>query len=332
MSESKYTKDEQVLIVQQAMNLQATIESEQAQIKTIQNQTFRLQPAEPKHEVATPVSVNYPAAPKSSYSFSDHIKNDNSFLGKLFSKTGLIISVVVSIFTFGFGFIVLGILFLVKYFEYLEKRNEFNKQLANTPEYLKAKEEAEKLAKDEQETKQQQLDESYSTAMVKYNQELEQYNDELADWETKKSIKLSILQDDLQANKEALSELYDSTMLIPKHNRALNQLVWLYDDMSSSQHDFEQSLDCLYKDRQIAESEQINKQMGDMTNMMYQGFSATLEAIDYGNSELDEIRGTLGKVRRDMNIANVGAAVQRRNLKKEVKATNSKLNEVFDKK
>lgn len=328
---SKYTKEEQVAIVEQAMNLQATIESEQAQISNLNRQSFRLAPAEPTRKTAQPVKANYPAAPKTNYSFSDHINNDKSFFGKMFTTKGLIICAIASLLTFGFGFVVVGVCFVVEYFQYMGKRSEFNKQLANTPEYLQAKAEAEKIANDEQLRVQATFDEEYSTAMIKYNQELEQYNNELVDWETKKSIKLSILQDDLEANKEALSELYDSTMLIPKHNRALNQLVFLYDNMSSSEHDFERALDMLNADRQIAESEQINKQMGDMTNMMYQGFSATLEAIDYGNSELDEIRGTLGKVRRDMNIANVGAAVQRRNLRKEVKATNSKIDDIINK-
>ena len=167
--------------------------------------------------------------------------------------------------------------------------------------------------------------------MSDYNTALAQYNTELNEWESKRSIKLSILNEDLSLNKQALAELYDSTLLIPKNNRSLNQLVYLYDDMSTSEHDFERSLDMLNANMQLAKTEQINQQMSNMTSVMYQGFSATLEAIDYGNSELDEIRGTLGKVRRDMNIANVGAAVQRRNLRKEVKATNSKLDDILNK-
>ncbi|MBQ6380364.1 MAG: hypothetical protein IJJ41_02020 [Clostridia bacterium] len=328
---SKYSKEEQVEIVKTAMNLQATIESEQAQISSIQKESFKLKPAEPTHQKARPVNVNYPVAPKSSYTFTEHINNDSSFLGKMFTTKGLIIDGIICVLTMGIAIPVFAILFIVKFFEYSSKRSEFNKQLANTPEYLQARAEAERVASEEQARLQQQLDDKYAVEMSDYNTALAQYNTELNEWESKRSIKLSILNEDLSLNKQALAELYDSTLLIPKNNRSLNQLVYLYDDMSTSEHDFERSLDMLNANMQLAKTEQINQQMSNMTSVMYQGFSATLEAIDYGNSELDEIRGTLGKVRRDMNIANVGAAVQRRNLRKEVKATNSKLDDILNK-
>ena len=66
-------------------------------------------------------------------------------------------------------------------------RSEFNKQHANTPEYLQARAEAEKVASDEQARNQQQLDEKYSVEMSEYNTALAKYNTELNEWESTNS-------------------------------------------------------------------------------------------------------------------------------------------------
>lgn len=353
---SKYTREQQIEIVKWAMNLQATIESEQAQISMLQNSKFRAKPLPPSHQKAQPIQPNYPTAQKSNYSFSNHIQNDKSFIGKLFSKKGIIAIVVAivvgnilgivlqgvgaKIHFFGVigmlimticGFIIPAcvIVFIIKYVEYLGKRKEYNNQLANSPEYLNARAEAERVAKQQEADNQKKLDEQYETAMATYNSTLENYNSELAEYESKKKIELSILNQDLSLNINALTELYDTTLLIPKNNRALNELIWMYEDMSTSEHDFERALDMLNANKQIANTEDIKSQMSNLTNVMYQGLTEVLNSIDYSNYQLDEINNNLGKVRRDINLGNIAAASQRHGVNKNIKNTNSKLDNLL---
>ena len=353
---SKFTREEQIQIVQWAMNLTATIESEQAQIYTIENSCFRAKPLPPSKQTAQTIQPNYPTPQKSNYAFKDHIKNDTSLIGKIFSKKGIIAVIVTLIggnilgailealgrkfsifFYLGFLLHIICALIIpacvvtaiIKYVEYSQKRKEYNKELANNPEYLEARTKAERTAQEQQDENQKKLDEQYKNAMVKYDATVEVYNKELAEFEAKKKIELNILNQDLSSNINALTELYDTTLLIPKNNRALNQLVWFYNDMSTSEHDFERSLDVLNAQNMQDALKSVNEKVDTLTNVTYQGFSEVLSGIDYSNYQLDEINNNLGKVRRDINIGNAAAITQRRKMNKNIKSTNAKLDELL---
>ena len=353
---SKYTREEQIQIVQWAMNLTATINSEKDQIDEISSDEFRMKPLPPTHQKAQTVKPNYPSPQKSNYTFSEHIKKDASFIAKLFTKKGIIAAIAVLVGGNVLGailealgykvslFFYLGVLLhivsaliipaygvmaIIKYVEYSQKRREYNKQLENTPEYLEARAEAEKIAKEQEQANQNELDIQYKKAMVEYNSSVEVYKKELAEYEKKKEIELSILNQDLSENVKTLRELYEATHLIPNTVRALNELIWIYDDMSSSEHDFERALDMLIANKQLAKQADILNQMNNMTTVMYQGFSEVLNGIDYNNYQLDEINNNLGKVRRDINIGNVAAVSQRHKMNKNIGSTNAKLDEML---
>ena len=353
---SKYTREEQIQIVEWAMHLTATIESEKLQIENLNDSEFKAKPLPPSKQKAQPIQPIYPTPQKTNYSFKNHLSNDTSFIGKLLTKKGIIFVVIALVVGGIIGIIlqalsakvpilgILGILIsalcfliipayvilaIVKYVEYLGKRGEFNKQLANTPEYLQARAEAERVAKAQEAENQKRLDEQYENAMVKYNSTLEVYNNELAEFENKKNIELSILNQDLTENTQALRGLYESTKLIPTTTRELNELIWIYDDMSSSEHDFERALDMLIANKQLANTAAIMGQVREMTHVMYQGFSEVLSGIDYSNYQLEDISNNLGKVRRDINLGNIAAISQRHKTNKNINITNAKLEEMM---
>ena len=358
---SQYTKQQQLEIVQGAMNLQATIESEQARISTLQRSSFKAKPLPPVHQKAKPVQPHYPPIPQTNMKFLDYIQNDTPFFSKLFSKKG-ILAVAVALFfgmilnivlLSGSNTLVLGllvtvlcvllipayiILFGYKYYQFIEKRKEINRQLGSAPEYLSARAEAERVAKQQEEDNQRKLDEQFEKATIEYQSVLEQYNQDLAEYEHKKSIELSILNQDLEANIDALAELYDTTRLIPKNNRSLYDLVWIYNDMNSSEHEFERSLDTLNADKQQTQTEELKKQVNDLTSVTSRGFAEVLDGIDYSNYQLEgmndqlsDVNYNLGKVRRDINLGNLAAAAQRHSTNKKVKEANAKLDDLLSK-
>ena len=99
--------------------------------------------------------------------------------------------------------------------------------------------------------------------------------------------------------------------------------------MSTSEHDFERSLDVLNAQNMQDALKSVNEKVDTLTNVTYQGFSEVLSGIDYSNYQLDEINNNLGKVRRDINIGNAAAITQRRKMNKNIKSTNAKLDELL---
>jgi len=331
---SKYTKDEQIQIVGWAMNLEAAIQSEKAQLSALRNMRFKSKPTPP----ATPETVkpNYPKAPK--ISFSNYLKDDTSTIGKLLTKQN-IIKIVIALIVLeiigailsatalsGIGILIsvvswfivpaVGGLYVKEYLEFLKNRKELSNKLAeNTPEYVTAYNEAERIAKEKQES----LNLQYEKEKEKYETQLiPMYNQELSNWEASQEMKINIISDDLNANLNAQENLYNETKLVPKNNRSLNDLIWIYEDMSTSEHDFERAIDMLNANKQLAQSQQIESAIHNMNNNMQNSFSAVYYAIENGNDIAEEINNKLGKTRRDMNISNIVSTVQRHNIKKKL--------------
>ena len=220
---------------------------------------------------------------------------------------------------------------------YFKKKKELNEQLANSPEYLKSVEQAKKVAEEKQkkinieiEKKQAEIDAKYKSELEQYNTTtIPNYNKEKEKWNKVHDEKIKILIEDLNLNKETLTELYDTTKLISLTYRELWILRWIYDDMRSSDHDVRYATELLDRDRQRLVTEQsgrmIRESINDMHSSMVDGFQAVYEAVEEGNEEL-------AKTRRDQNRAEIVGIAQRHNLNKMTKIQNEMLDNHFNKK
>ena len=112
---SKFTKDEQTEIVRWAMNLEATIQSEQAELSRLMRSRFHSAPAAPTRKVidqrVKEIKPNYPEKPKVEVDFKEFLAkeaaNSPSFFTNLFGteplKKGLTITGISIVVTFVLG-------------------------------------------------------------------------------------------------------------------------------------------------------------------------------------------------------------------------------------
>jgi hypothetical protein len=126
--------------------------------------------------------------------------------------------------------------------------------------------------------------------------------------------------EEIRLNKEALDELYANTKIVSLTYRALWILSWLYNDMSTSDHDIRYATELLDRDRQRLATQEagniVRKSVGQVEQTMKVGFNAVYNAIEDGNElQLDTINN-LSKMRRNMNTGNVIGTVQRHNTNK----------------
>lgn len=321
---SKYSQEEQVAIVRDAMTLQTVIEIEERELSKLKGERFRGRPVPPTRQVlAVPqVAAQLPDPPKTDLKFGEFFKSQS--LGQK------ILYIVICMFTAGIGLLYLG-------FKYLQERSRRNEELAKSPEHLKAVEKAKQTAAEAQERARKETAERQTALDTKYKSELERYNTvelpayekELAAWELSHGRKIEILEADLATNTDLLEELYDTTKQISLTYRELWILRWLYDDMRSSDHDIRYATELLDRDRQRLATEtsgrMVREAVQDLQGSMESGFQAVYEAVESGNEELV-------KTRRSQNVANIAAIAQRHNLSKMTKAQNEMLEERFGKK
>lgn len=369
---SKYTKEEQTEIVRWAMTLEAAIESEEEELDDLESECFDDMPDAPIRRIVNQtiplIAPNYPAPPKTNYSFSTYLeeecKSHPSILTKIFSNhpfkralvatlagyalCGIFVMFVSISAFFGvlaglFGFVsswafpVAIFYAFSKYSNYSKKCNELNQALANTPEYLQSRADAERKAaeqqaalKEEKRVQQEKYDLEYAKEKEHYDSvTVPKYKKELAEWETKQNKKIGVISEDLKENKEALQNLYAQTGLIAKTNRTLRKLVWIYEDMSTSEHDIERATDLLNANMQLAATQGVTSSIANMDRNMRFGFNQVYNAIERGNDLLDEscdilagIDSNLSKVRKDMKHFNSAAVVQRHMTNKHIKNAN----------
>lgn len=355
---SRFTKDEQTEIVRWAMNLEATIQSEKSELSRLMKEKFKPAPSAPERKTVNmnikPVAPDYSSLPKINYTFTnyleDEIKTNPTFINKMFSshpfKRGAIlfgvlliltfvISSITSLFSIGMLFGVLafftlpatGVYWLIKQTPYSNKKRELEAQLKQTPEYINAKKQADMLAQQQQEkmerdlqAKQAAFDAEYKKAKDHYDMVvIPQYNDELEKWNTAHDLKIRVVTDDLNTNTRILTELYDETSLISKNNRTLQKLTWLYEDMSTSEHDIERATDLLNANQQLAATRNITSSINNMHNDVMSGMYAIYSEIEAGNDSMDAMLDELGKMRRDINIGTGVRTIQQHRTNKQLK-------------
>lgn len=351
-----FTQKEQVDIIEKAMNLTATILLEQEELRKLKAEQFRSKPPRPGRQVlarAKAVQPAYPPKPISTYSFSEHFsdrigrKLGNFFkvcFSKILSPKVLIplavVLVVLTVLTKGFFLILFtSSLFSVATFPivpcliylvatYPGEKNRRTDALRNTDEYKKACEDAERIAKEktarlqeEIDAKQQEIDVQYEKAWTHYNEvAIPEYNKAYSEWETNRQRKIKIFEEEIRLNTESLEAHYKVTNIVSMHYRELWILSWLYDDMSTSDHEIRYATELLDRDRQRFAQEQSTKLMtaaiGRVERTMMTGFSAVYNAIEEGNElQLDTIE-QLSKTRKAVNLGTVIGTVQRHNTNK----------------
>lgn len=333
---SRFTQEQQTEIIKHARDLTATIEFEERELNKLKVQKFKNVPTPPKHkeelwqEIFEP---QYPPVPKTNYKYGDHIKS----LLKIEEGTNKTMLIIVAILVLIFAGWIIGVAFIASVVSYFQKKKEINEGLANSPEYLQAVADAERIAKEKQIEHDRLLDEKQKEHDLQYEKDKEhydnvilpQYKKEKEEWENNRSRKVSILEEEVRLNREMLTTLYDETKLVSVTYRPLWILCWLYDDMSSSDHEIRYATELLDKERQLLATEKagqiVTHAVGKLENSMLQGMNAIYNAIDYGNALQEETITEISKVRRDMNIGNIIGTVQRHN-------TNKMLEELVPKK
>lgn len=318
---STFTQEQQTEIIKKARDLTATIMAEKNELKALQSQSFKPVPDAPARRILPPpakVQPQYPPAPRANYSFTEHIKT--------YFKENTIMAVALLLF-------VAVILVVVIYLSYLKRLAELNEVLAQSPDYQKARAEAEIIADEQQQkleaeakAEQEKADAEYKEKKAHYdNVILPEYKNELAHWEIIQNKKIQIIKNELELNESALEQLYAETKLVSATYRALWILDWLYEDMSTSDHDIRYATELLDRDRQrlaTTEAGRITQRaINNMNQTMMQGFSAVYNAIEDGNDIQEETMAILSKTRRDVNLGNIVGTVQRHNTNKILKGS-----------
>lgn len=349
---NNYTKEQQTEIIGDAVHLTAAIEEEERMLNELQSESFRPIPSAPVRRVLQQTQFfrpQYPPRPKTNLSFSEYFsEHKKDFLAnnkKQFLIVGciLVLFFIISIIStkkLGFGLfgggIVSVIWLAVLYFgwkfiiSYWKTRSVLNKELAESPEYTKAIEDAEKLAAEQQKAadeelmvQQKNLDEQYQKEKDNYdNVIVPQYKREAEMWSELQAKKIAFLEEDLRINRETLKKLYDTTMLVSASYRNLELLQWIYEDMSTSDHDLRYATELLDRDRQRAATlesgSMVCRSVASMNRDLRNGLGAIYAQLERGNDINEEMLDTLvnnnkqlSKVRRDMNIGTVIGTVQR---------------------
>ena len=326
---SKFTQNEETEIVKSARDITATIEYEEREVKRLKSESFSEPPEPPVRKIlekAKKVEPEYPEKPKTTYKYSEYFKEK---VMKYSLPARILRGIVLVLLALsGIGYLIILVLFGFSYKNYIQKKKEMNNQLANSKEYLQAVENAEKTAQKKQKEleekirlEQEKIDKEYATQKQQYESViLPQYNDALNLWNANQERKIAIIEEEIRLNKEALDELYANTKIVSLTYRALWILSWLYNDMSTSDHDIRYATELLDRDRQRLATQEagniVRKSVGQVEQNMKVGFNAVYNAIEDGNElQLDTINN-LSKMRRNMNTGNVIGTVQRHNTNK----------------
>lgn len=321
---SNYTQEQQASIVHDAMKITSAIQEEKHEIEELRKERFRSKPPEPIRAVVsvTTVQPKIPPRPVSNFKYKDVAAKPAAIIAAIWFTLIVITSKLNSIFleVLIFMMFVPGIsAFLVlSYKSYSKKKKQLDDELASSPEYLAEVERAVKDAARRQNEltqvaaqRQKELDRKYQSQVEYYQTvELPEYEKELRDWNQVHSLKLSVIEDDLHCNIEALQNLYDTTKLISVHYRELWILRWLYDDMRSSDHDIRYATELLDRDRQRLATEQAGKMireaMLEVQSVMMDGFVSVYSAIEEGNSN---VQIEMSKMHKNLKLSNMADAL-----------------------
>lgn len=334
---SRFTQPEETMIVKNAMELTVTIMLEDNELRRTKAEKFRSLPNPPVRKVLPPpnkIYPQYPPKPKITYSYTEFIKETVEKFKKYFLLAGIAAAIIfvlgslimreifVAFVILAVGFLALPVLIFTFYL-YLTKRRTLNQQLAETPEYLQAVENAEKEAEKRQKEAEEMVRQEQEKLNTQYEEQKKQYesvtvpeyHEALNTWNGIRERKIAFLEEELKYNKEALNDLYNASKLISATYRELWILKWLYEDMSTSDHDIRYATELLDRDRQRLITAEAGKwttaAVQNLQGTMMSGFHAVYNAIESGNELQKDSIEILSKARRDSNIGNLIGTAQR---------------------
>lgn len=119
--------------------------------------------------------------------------------------------------------------------------------------------------------------------------EIPAWSDEFDSWMKIKQAKISFVQNDLKENIDALNVLYSTTSIIPIAYRNVDKLIWLYEDMSTSEHDIERAIDLLNHKETSDLLRNMNENVNEVKGLLVVGFTAVYAAIQENNMIQTEI-------------------------------------------
>lgn len=336
---SRFTREEQTNIVGMAAELETAIIAENEELRRLNAQQFKVLP-QPPVESAVPVPKYLKATepPVKAMAFSEWAIKKTGVLGFLFKKNYLWISLLIIVLPIvGFilsyilgsfaskimgtiSLIILGgsllisaaaLVFLVVMFLCWPKK-QLENEVRNSPEYQARKDEMIRLTN----AKNQELKLKYE-AQVEANKAeylaakdnydtviIPAYKNELAVWTDKHNTMIDLVQNDLKQNQDALDHLYSTTQLIPVSYHNSERLVWLYEDMSSSEHDIERAIDLLNNKEIKEELVNIQGSVNSMRRDIQEGFIGVYNAIQDGNDIQSDMLENLEEIRSSAKTGN----------------------------
>ena len=316
-----------------------------------------------------PVLPDYSMLPKVNLTYEDYLKEEVRRNPTLFNRLiginpvgrGMVIifiMVFISILLMGFmanqvckilaaiGFLLSAIILFVIYNCNFNKRTRYrktleimNENIKRTPKYLQMKYQADMFAQQKQAeitnniwAQQANYDEEYSRALENYELVvLPQYETAKAKWEADHNTMIQVVSDDLNNNIQLKTELYESTQLISVKLRSIDKLLWLYEDMSSSEHDIERSTDLLNAERLQESINNIHSSINRMHQNMMEGMSAIFSEVQYGNYVMEDLKKELVKTRVHLDLHAFASGIQTHNTNKQLKSMNKQFEELRQK-
>lgn len=109
--------------------------------------------------------------------------------------------------------------------------------------------------------------------------------------------------------------------------RNVERLTWIYEDMSTSEHDIERAIDLLNNKEIKDELVNIQVLVDDMRRDMRDGFMGVYSAIQEGNAIQSDMLDDLDRIRsssRTGNFLKVGGLIQNHKRNKTLSELNSK--------
>lgn len=305
---------QQVDAIREMLLLEEEISNKTNELSVLENTQYQAPPAEPVRQM---VQRAYPeiVPPKTSWLISFSVPLAGValvFIAALLNAIVRADALVLTLMMVGFLLIFPGIAWTFVHRLVIKKKNDerYIADIAASEDYRKHC-----AALDAQWNAQQaQLDTQYSAEKQDYdNRILPAYIQAFEEWRTEQNEKIAHMQAHLAEIKERLSELYDSSLLVPMRYRNIEALRYVYEIVSTSNYDVQAGIESYEKhlqrtlDAQRLQEQQRANRIADEQN-----------ALIAEQNEISE------KARRDANIAAVAGFVQRHN-------TNKALNNILKK-
>ena len=351
---SKFSQEEQANIVGMAAELEAAIITEQEELFSLKAEKLTL-PEGPKMEAVKEPKYVKEVIPKNKRELFSEWASENAGFFKFIFKHKYLprILIISSSILMGLcylfisfismtdsdnklAFIVIGVLVMLIFaailFLELGLNNYWQKKYFGSDVWkLAISRETEAVNKkiyDEYMVRYNKAANEYNRAANKYNSDLPELQRKITVWQKSHAAKIAVVEKDLNENVDALKILYTSTQLIPSSYRTIERLTWLYEDMSTSEHDIERSIDLLNSKEIKEELINIQVHVDDMRRDIREGFVGIYAAIQDGNAIQSEMLTNLDGIRRSArmgNFMNVGNLIQNHNRNKTLSQINNKL-------